>query len=50
MRCLDKPGFTFAGDEAVLDAGCGNRGVARLIRERARSVVAIDVEPNFAVA
>lgn len=50
LRCLDKLGFTFDGDEAVLDAGCGNGGVARLIRERARSVVAIDVEPHEAWA
>ena len=46
LRCLDKLGFTFRGDEDVLDAGCGNGGVARLIRERARSVVAIDVESH----
>ena len=46
LRCLDKLGFTFGGDEAVLDAGCGSGGVARLIRERARNVVAIDVEPH----
>jgi ubiquinone/menaquinone biosynthesis C-methylase UbiE len=32
----------------VLDAGCGNGGFARLIRERARSVVAIDLEPHDA--
>jgi ubiquinone/menaquinone biosynthesis C-methylase UbiE len=48
LRCLDKLGFTFGGDDAVLDAGCGNGGVARLIRERVRSVVAIDVEPHDA--
>jgi ubiquinone/menaquinone biosynthesis C-methylase UbiE len=48
LRCLDKLGFTFGGDEAVLDAGCGNGGVARLIRERVRSVVAIDVEQHEA--
>jgi ubiquinone/menaquinone biosynthesis C-methylase UbiE len=45
LRCLDKPGFTFRGNESVLDCGCGNGGVARLIRERVREVVAIDVEP-----
>jgi ubiquinone/menaquinone biosynthesis C-methylase UbiE len=48
LRCLDKLGFAFRGDETVLDAGCGQGGVARLIRERARSVVAIDVEPQEA--
>ena len=30
----------------MLDCGCGNGGVARLIRERVREVVAIDVEPD----
>jgi ubiquinone/menaquinone biosynthesis C-methylase UbiE len=50
LRCLDKLGFTFGGDEAVLDAGCGNGGVARLIRERVHSVVAIDVERHDAWA
>ena len=44
LRCLDKLGFAFRGDETVLDAGCGQGGVARLIRERAREVVAVDVE------
>ena len=43
-RCLDKLGHAFSGDERVLDAGCGNGGVARLLRERVREVVAIDVE------
>jgi len=45
LRCLDKLGFTFRGDESVLDCGCGNGGVARLIRKRVRDVMAIDVEP-----
>jgi ubiquinone/menaquinone biosynthesis C-methylase UbiE len=44
LRCLDKLGFAFRGEESVLDCGCGNGGVARLIRKRARDVVAIDVE------
>jgi ubiquinone/menaquinone biosynthesis C-methylase UbiE len=44
-RCLEKLGHRFRGDERVLDAGCGNGGVARLLRERVREVVAIDVEP-----
>ena len=44
LRCLDKLGFAFRGDETVLDCGCGNGGVARLIRERVAEVVAIDVE------
>jgi SAM-dependent methyltransferase len=41
LDCLDKLSFTFRGDESVLDAGCGNGGVARLIRERVREMVAI---------
>jgi ubiquinone/menaquinone biosynthesis C-methylase UbiE len=46
VRCLEKLGFAFRGDESLLDCGCGNGGVARLIRERVREVVAIDVEPH----
>jgi ubiquinone/menaquinone biosynthesis C-methylase UbiE len=45
LRCLDKLGFTFRGDESVLDCGCGDGGVAGLLRARAREVVGIDVEP-----
>jgi ubiquinone/menaquinone biosynthesis C-methylase UbiE len=44
LRCLEKLGFAFSGDEQVLDAGCGNGGVARILRDRAREVVAVDVE------
>jgi ubiquinone/menaquinone biosynthesis C-methylase UbiE len=43
LRCLDKLGHGFRGDERVLDAGCGDGGVARLLRQRVREVVAIDV-------
>jgi ubiquinone/menaquinone biosynthesis C-methylase UbiE len=46
LRCLDKLGHAFRGDESVLDAGCGDGGVARLIRERVREVVGVDVEPS----
>jgi ubiquinone/menaquinone biosynthesis C-methylase UbiE len=46
LRCLDKLGFGFRGDESVLDCGCGNGGVARLIRDRVAEVVAIDVESS----
>ena len=46
LRCLDKLDFAFRGDERLLDAGCGNGGVARLLRERVREVVAIDVEAS----
>jgi ubiquinone/menaquinone biosynthesis C-methylase UbiE len=46
LRCLDKLGHAFRGDERVLDAGCGNGGVARLLRERTHEVIAVDVEPS----
>jgi SAM-dependent methyltransferase len=46
LRCLDKLGYAFRGDEAALDAGCGDGGVARLLRRRVHEVVAIDVEPS----
>jgi ubiquinone/menaquinone biosynthesis C-methylase UbiE len=45
LRCLDKLGFAFRGDESALDAGCGDGGVARLLRQRVREVVAIDIQP-----
>jgi ubiquinone/menaquinone biosynthesis C-methylase UbiE len=48
LRCLDKLGFAFRGDEVVLDSGCGDGGVARLLRERAREVAAIDIQPHEA--
>jgi ubiquinone/menaquinone biosynthesis C-methylase UbiE len=46
VRCLDKLGHSFDGDESVLDAGCGDGGVARLLRTRVREVAAVDVEPS----
>jgi ubiquinone/menaquinone biosynthesis C-methylase UbiE len=46
LRCIDKLGYAFRGDERLLDVGCGNGGVARLLRERVGEVVAIDVEPS----
>lgn len=42
-RCLEKLGVVFQGNESLLDAGCGNGGVARLLRDRVGSVVAVDV-------
>ena len=45
LRCIDKLGHAFRGDESVLDAGCGDGGVARLLRERVREVTGIDLEP-----
>jgi ubiquinone/menaquinone biosynthesis C-methylase UbiE len=45
LRCLDKLGFAFRGDESLVDCGCGDGRVARMLRERVRDVVAIDVEP-----
>jgi ubiquinone/menaquinone biosynthesis C-methylase UbiE len=46
LRCIDKLGYRFRGDERLLDAGCGDGGVARLLRRRVASVVAVDVEPS----
>jgi ubiquinone/menaquinone biosynthesis C-methylase UbiE len=46
VRCIDKLGYTFRGDESLLDVGCGDGGVARLLRERVGEVVAVDVEPS----
>jgi ubiquinone/menaquinone biosynthesis C-methylase UbiE len=48
VRCVDKLGHAFRGDEKVLDAGCGDGGVARLLRERVREVVGVDVEASSA--
>ena len=44
-RCLAKTGVEFRGDERLLDAGCGDGEVARLLRPRVAEVVAVDVEP-----
>jgi ubiquinone/menaquinone biosynthesis C-methylase UbiE len=46
LRCIDKLGYAFRGEESVLDTGCGNGGVARLLRERVREVTAVDIEPS----
>lgn len=46
LRCLDKLGYPFRGDESLLDCGCGNGGVARILRGRVREVTAVDVEPS----
>jgi ubiquinone/menaquinone biosynthesis C-methylase UbiE len=46
VRCIDKLGHTFRGDEKLLDAGCGDGGVARLLRERVREVVGVDVHAS----
>jgi ubiquinone/menaquinone biosynthesis C-methylase UbiE len=48
VRCIDKLGHAFRGDEKLLDAGCGDGGVARLLRERVREVVAVDLDPAAA--
>jgi ubiquinone/menaquinone biosynthesis C-methylase UbiE len=45
LRCLDKLEHRFRGDESLLDAGCGDGGVARLLRNSVREVLAIDVRP-----
>jgi ubiquinone/menaquinone biosynthesis C-methylase UbiE len=46
LRCIDKLGHDFRGDESLLDAGCGDGGVARLLRERVGDVVGVDVTPS----
>ena len=43
VRCIDKLGYTFRGDESLLDVGCGDGGVARLLRDRVGDVVGVDV-------
>ncbi len=48
MRCLDKLGHSFGGDESVLDAGCGDGAVARLLPTQVREVTGVDVEPSHA--
>ena len=45
-RCLAKAGVAFRGDERLLDVGCGNGGVARLLRPHVGEVVAVDVEAS----
>jgi ubiquinone/menaquinone biosynthesis C-methylase UbiE len=46
LRCIDKLGHAFRGDETLLDAGCGDGGVARLLCQRVRDVVGIDVDAS----
>jgi ubiquinone/menaquinone biosynthesis C-methylase UbiE len=46
LRCIDKLGYDFRGDERLLDVGCGDGGVSRLLRQRVGEVVAIDVESS----
>jgi SAM-dependent methyltransferase len=43
LRCIDKLRYPFRGDERLLDVGCGDGRVARLLRERVAEVVAVDV-------
>jgi len=43
LRCIDKLGYDFRGDERLLDVGCGDGGVARLLRGRVGEVVAVDI-------
>jgi SAM-dependent methyltransferase len=45
-RCLTKTGVEFRGDERLLDVGCGDGGVARLLRQRFGEAVAVDIEPS----
>ena len=46
IRCIDKLQHRFRGDESLLDVGCGDGGVARLLRERVGDVTAVDVVPS----
>jgi ubiquinone/menaquinone biosynthesis C-methylase UbiE len=46
LRCIDKLGYAFTGDERLLDVGCGDGGVAALLRDRVADVVAVDVEAS----
>jgi SAM-dependent methyltransferase len=46
LRCIEKLGHAFRGDERLLDSGCGNGGVARLLQARVQEVIAVDVEPS----
>jgi ubiquinone/menaquinone biosynthesis C-methylase UbiE len=48
LRCIEKLGHSFSGEESLLDAGCGDGGVARLLFLRVREVAAIDVESTSA--
>jgi SAM-dependent methyltransferase len=45
VRCLDKLGYAFRGDERLLDSGCGDGFVTRLLRSRVGEVLAVDVDP-----
>jgi ubiquinone/menaquinone biosynthesis C-methylase UbiE len=46
VRCIDKLEYAFRGDEKLLDAGCGDGGVARLLHQRVREAVGVDVEAS----
>ena len=46
LRCIDKLGYRFRGDDRLLDVGSGDGGVARLLRPRVAEVVAVDVESS----
>jgi len=43
-RCIDKLGYEFRGDESLLDVGCGDGRVSRVLRERVAEVQAVDVD------
>jgi ubiquinone/menaquinone biosynthesis C-methylase UbiE len=46
LRCIEKLGYAFRGDEHLLDVGCGDGGVSRLLRQRVAEVIAVDVEAS----
>ena len=46
QRCIQKLPHEFRGSERLLDVGCGNGDVARLLRDRVGEVVAVDIEES----
>ena len=46
LRCIEKLGYAFRGNERLLDVGCGDGGVSRLLRMRVAEVCAVDVEAS----
>lgn len=48
LRCIEKLAYDFRGDESLLDVGCGDGGVARLLRGRVHEVVAVDIQASSA--
>jgi ubiquinone/menaquinone biosynthesis C-methylase UbiE len=49
-RCIEKLDVSFRGDERLLDVGCGDGGVARMLRREVAEVTAVDIERSPAWA